>query len=109
MPADIEVIDPVHPLYGRRFQLVSVTRTTRSDSRVRAKWRFGLTLLLPLAVTNLAPRNEQRTTPTKLNIEAMEELVAVAEGSEGACSSSLVRSGTVCRGAACGQKNLLTL
>jgi hypothetical protein len=54
----------------------------------------------PLAVTNLAPRNEQRTTPTKLNIEAMEELVAVAEGSEGACSSSLGRSGTVCRGAA---------
>ena len=107
MPADVQVIDPTHPLYGRRFQLVSVIRGTCSDSRVRVKWRFGLTLLLPLEVTNLVPRNEQRTTPTKLSIEAMEELVAVAEGSEGACPSSLGRSGAVCRRRSVGRSSTI--
>jgi hypothetical protein len=96
-PKDVEVIDPTHPLYGRRFRLVSITRGTCSDSRARVEWRFGLTLLLPLEVTNLVPRNEQRTTPTKLSIKAIEELVAVAEGSEGECPSSLGRSGAIYR------------
>jgi hypothetical protein len=97
MPADVEVIDPMHPLYGRRFRVVSITRGTCSDSCARVEWRFGLTLLLPLEVTNLVPRKEQRTMPTRLSIEAMEELVAVAEGSEGACPSSLGRSGAIYR------------
>ena len=108
MPADVQVIDPTHPLYGRRFQLVSVIRGTCSDSRVRVKWRFGLTLLLPLEVTNLVPRNEQRTTPTKLSIEAMEELVAVAEGSEGACPSSLGRSGAIYRRRSAGRSSTIS-
>jgi hypothetical protein len=108
VPADIEVSDPAHPLYGRRFRVVSVTGGTCSDSRVRVKWRFGLTLLLPLEVTNLVPRNEQRTTPTKLSIEAMEELVAVAEGSEGACPSSLGRSGAIYRRRSAGRSSTIS-
>src|SRR5215471_18048477 len=108
IPTDIRVVDPTHPLYGRRFQLVSVIRGTCSDSRVRVKWRFGLTLLLPLEVTNLVPRNEQRTTPTKLSIEAMEELVAVAEGSEGGCPSSLGRSGAICRQRSAGRSSTIS-
>ena len=108
IPADVQVIDPTHPLYGRRFQLISVIRGACSDSRVRVKWRFGLTLLLPLEVTSLVPRNEQRTTPTKLSIEAMEELVAVAEGSEGACPSSLGRSGAICRRRSAGRSSTIS-
>jgi hypothetical protein len=108
IPANVEVIDARHPLYGRRFKLVSVIRGTCSDSRVRVKWRFGLTLLLPLEVTNLVPRNEQRTTPTKLSIEAMEELVAVAEGSEGACPSSLGRSGAIYRQRCAGRSSTIS-
>src|SRR5262245_4333668 len=108
MPTDVEVIDPTHPLYGRRFPLVSITRGACSDSRARVEWRFGLTLLLPLEVTNLVPSNEQRTTPTKLSIEAMQELVAVAEGSEGGCPSSLGRSGAVCRQRSAGRSSTIS-
>jgi hypothetical protein len=108
IPAGVQVIDTTHPLYGRRFELVSVIRGTCSDSRVRVKWRFGLTLLLPLEVTNLVPRNEQRTTPTKLSIEAMEELVAVAEGSEGVCPSSLGRSGAIYRRRSAGRSSTIS-
>ena len=108
MPADVEVIDPTHPLYGRRFRLVSITRGTCSDSCARVEWRFGLTLLLSLEVTNLVPRKEQRTMRTRLSIEAMEELVAVAEGSEGVCPSSLGRSGAVYRWRSAGRSSTIS-
>ena len=108
MPADVQVIDPTHPLYGRRFQLVSVIRGTCSDSRVRVKWRFGLTLLLSLEVTNLVPRNEQRTTPTKLSIEAIQDLLVVAGGSEGACPSTLKMSGATYRRRSAGRSSKIS-
>jgi hypothetical protein len=107
MPADVEVIDPTYPLFGRRFRLVSITRGTCSDSCARVEWRFGLTLLLPLEVTNLVPRKEQRTMRTRLSIEAIEDLVAVAEGSEGACPSSLGRSGAIYRRRSAGRLSMI--
>lgn len=60
---------------------------------VRVEWRFGLTLLLPLSVTDIGVFEEPRTMRTKLSVEALENLVAVAEASEGACLSSLETSG----------------
>jgi len=95
--ADIEVIDATHPLSGKRFRLISIERSTCPESCARVEWRFGLTLLLPLHVTNLRPRRERPTTQTRLSIEALEELVATAEGSEGTCPSSLGTSGAICR------------
>jgi hypothetical protein len=107
-PTEIEVIDPAHPLYGRRFRLVSIARGTCSESCARVEWRFGLTLLLPLTVTNLGSRNEQRPTCTKLSIEALGELVAVAEASEGAWRSSLATSGVICRRPSAGKSSKIS-
>jgi hypothetical protein len=76
-------MDAAHPLSGKRFRLISIERSTCPESCARVEWRFGLTLLLPLHVTNLGPRRERPTTQTRLSIEALEELVATAEGSEG--------------------------
>ncbi|TIU29562.1 MAG: hypothetical protein E5W34_00435 [Mesorhizobium sp.] len=55
---------------------------------VRVEWRFGLTLLLPLSVTDIGVFEEPRTMRTKLSVEALEDLLTVAEASEGACLSS---------------------
>jgi hypothetical protein len=93
----VEVVDSAHPLSGKRFRLISIERSACSDSLARVEWRFGLTLLLPLHVTNLGPRRERPTPQTRLSIEALEELVATAEGSEGTCPSSLGTSGAICR------------
>ena len=90
-------MDAAHPLNGKRFRLISIERSTCPESCARVEWRFGLTLLLPLHVTNLGPRRERPTTQTRLSIEALEELVATAEGSEGTCPSSLGTSGAICR------------
>jgi len=51
----VEITDPTHPLFGRRFDIVSVDTVTCGESRVRVKYRFGLTLVLPISVTDLAP------------------------------------------------------
>ena len=108
LPRDIEVIDPTHPLFGRRFRLLSIARGTCSDSCGRVQWRFGLTLLVPLEVTNLGLRKEQRTMRTRLSIEALEDLVATAEGSEGSCPSSLGTSGAICRRRSAGRSSTIS-
>jgi hypothetical protein len=108
LPEVIEVLDTAHPLYGRRFRLVCIARGTCADSCARVEWRFGLTLLLPLEVTNLGLRKAQRTMRTMLSIEALEELVAVAEGSEGACPSSPATSGAICRRRSAGRSSTIS-
>jgi hypothetical protein len=102
---EVKVIDPVHPLYGRRFQVVSVIRESCANPMVRVEWRFGLTLLLPLSVTDLRAPEELRKIRIRLGVEALEDLVAVAEATEGACLSSLETSGARCRQLSAGRSS----
>jgi hypothetical protein len=100
--AEVEVVDPCHPLYGRRYRLISIgkestTRGACKESFARVHYRFGLTLLLPLGVTNLERKGLPRAAPTKLSLDALQDLIALAEESGGACPSNLERSGAVCR------------
>ena len=67
----------------------------RNSSRVH--YRFGLTLLLPLGVTNLERNGLLCAAPTKLSLDALQDLIALAEESGGTCPSNLERSGAVCR------------
>ena len=99
---EVEVADPRHPLYGRRYRLISIgkettTRGACKDSFARVKYRFGLTLLLPLRVTNLERKSFRRAAPTKLSLDALQDLIALAEESGGTCPSNLKRYGAVCR------------
>ncbi len=89
---EIEVVDPRHPLYGRRYRLISIGKETTARH-----YRFGLTLLLPLGVTNLERNGLPRAAPTKLSLDALQELIALAEESGGTCPSNLEGSGAVCR------------
>src|SRR3981189_3277049 len=99
---EVEVVDPCHPLYGRRYRLISIGKesTTRGACKelfARVHYRFGLTLLLPLGVTNLERNGLLRAAPTKLSLDALQDLIALAEESGGTCPSNLEGSGAVCR------------
>ena len=99
---EVEVVDPRHPLYGRRYRLISIGKetTTRGACKelfARVHYRFGLTLLLPLGVTNLERNGLLCAAPTKLSLDALQDLIALAEESGGTCPSNLERSGAVCR------------
>ena len=92
MGAEIEVTDPGHPLFGRRFRVVSVTRSPRTQGHVYVAYRGCMQLMIPILATSLRPM--RRGTATKLTLEAIHELVALAGESEDACPSSPVTSGS---------------
>ena len=95
--AEIVVIDPAHPLYGRRFRLVSMEPAPCPGGMVRVEYRFGLTLRLPLLATSLGPCGAQPVPKAKFSTDAIEDLIVVAGESEGACPSNLKTSGPPCR------------
>src|SRR3954451_9763387 len=57
---EIEVTNPGHPLYGRRFRLLTVTSGVRSAQLARVVYRPDIFLLLPISVTSLHPPTRQR-------------------------------------------------
>lgn len=90
------MVDPTHPLFGRRFRLLSVTASLQSGGFARVEYRPGIPLMLPLPATSLGPP-PRRARPTKLTPEALAELVALAGESEETCPSSPEMSGQACR------------
>ncbi len=91
---EIEVTDPGHPLFGRRFPLVSVSRPrATSGGHAFVAHQGRMLLKLPVAATSLAPRLPDGM-PTKLTVAAVEELIALTEDSGVvACSSDPNASG----------------
>ena len=90
----IEVTDPRHPLFGRRFTLVSGRRPGTSGSdHILVVLQGHILLRLPVAATSLASRPPDEVV-SKLTIEAVRELITLTESSGvKACSSEPSASG----------------
>jgi hypothetical protein len=74
---EMEVTDPTHPLFGRRFQLLSGCAPRHTPGHVRVAYRQQMVLRIPLLATSLArPRPARATTLTS---PALTELIALAE------------------------------
>ena len=93
---EIEVTDPTHPLFGRRFPLLSVFAPLHSPGHVLVAYRDQLVLSIPLLATNVAP--PRPTLPTKLTSQAVTELLSLAEQyGVLSCPTDLTTSGNACR------------
>jgi hypothetical protein len=86
------VTDPAHPLFGRRFPVISVTASPRAQGHVYVAYRRSMVLMIPLPATSLRPMRQGAAT--KLTLEAIQDLVALAGESEDACPSSHATSGS---------------
>jgi hypothetical protein len=95
-PEEVEVTEPRHPLYRRRFRLLSVVQGARSAGFVSVEYRLDISLILPISATSLQAVVTDKT-PTKLSLEALGDLLTVAGGHEGGCRSSPAMSGEACR------------
>jgi hypothetical protein len=92
---EIEVTDPTHPLFNRRFKIFSVSSSPQSVGHVLVAYREYMTLRIPLCATNLVP--PRPTGQTKLTLEAVSELISLAEQCEGVCPLNPPMSGNDCR------------
>ena len=92
--SEIEVIDPRHPLFGRRFLLVSRTSSPHGPGHAFVAYREGMLLCIPLACTTLAP--SRSPVCTKLTFDAVKELLSVAEDCEALCPRLPPLSGSAC-------------
>ena len=91
---EIEVTDPTHPLFGRRFPVRQIGDTQRGATHVFVAYRQYMTLRIPLQATTLIPT--QPATPTKLTLDAVQELVILAEQVQLSCLHDPQTSGTSC-------------
>ena len=92
---EIEVTDPTHPLFGRRFPVRQIGDTQRGATHVFVAYREYMTLRIPLHMTTLIPIRP--ATPTKLTLDAVQELVSLAEQEHNPCQHDLPTSGTNCQ------------
>ena len=91
---EVEVTDPTHPLFGRRFMLVSISTSPQNAGYVLVAYRDYMRLRIPRLATNLAPARP--TGSTKLTLAAVTELIALAEQCEGLCHTDPPTSGSAC-------------
>ena len=75
-PDEVLVLDPRHPLFGRRFQVLgrSLFRRSSSSPFYEVAYRDGVTLNVPVAVTEPCAL---LTYPTKLSVGALLDLLNV--------------------------------
>jgi hypothetical protein len=87
------VTDPTHPLYGRRFRVVSISHPPQHPGHVVVAYRDFMRLRLPVRATDLAPAPAAslRTTFTRA---ALRQLLALLKECEGPCPSDPAASGT---------------
>src|SRR5207248_10878738 len=77
---EIEVIDPTHPLFGRRFPLISVSSPLHGPGNVLVSYREYMVLRLPVTSTTLAA--SRPVISAKLTYAAVKELLTIAEDCE---------------------------
>jgi hypothetical protein len=78
------VTDPTHPLYGRRFPVLSISHPPQRPGHVVVAYRGFMRLRIPVQATSLATDNGRvlRTTFTRA---ALLELLALLKECEGTC------------------------
>jgi hypothetical protein len=90
---EVEVTDSSHPLYGRRFALLSTRPRPHSVGYLFVAYRDTMVLRIPQAVTSLGMPPEPQPL-TKLTSYAITELISCAEQCEVLCPATQPNSGT---------------
>ena len=84
--------DPTHPLYGRRFPVVSISHPPQHPGHVIVAYRDGLRLRIPVQATERNPDNATRSR-TKFTRDALLELLALLKECPTACADHQGPSG----------------
>ena len=77
-PTEVEVTDPTHPRFGRRFALLSTRPRPHSVGYIFVAYHNTMLLRLPHAVTSLGATPPESAPRTKLTTHAVTELIKEA-------------------------------
>jgi hypothetical protein len=87
----VEITDPSHPLFGRRFPVVFVGAPFNPSPHVFVTYRENIVLRIPVSATNLVP---PRAAPhAKFTLQALDDLILLAKQCEVLCMSHHETSG----------------
>ena len=89
----VEVTDPTHPLYGRRFQVLSISHPPQRPGHVVVAYRDSLRLRIPVQATEPTPDIAARPR-TKFTRDALLEMLALLKECQAACADHQGPSGT---------------
>ena len=84
--------DPTHPLFGRRFPVLSITHPLGRPGHILVAYRHGTRLRIPVPATNLALSNAALPR-TKLTRAALLDLLSLVKECEGSCPDQRSASG----------------
>jgi hypothetical protein len=90
----IEVTDPTHPLFGRRFPVLSISHPPQRPGHVVVAYRGSLRLRIPVLATNRSPDNAGRRR-TKFTRDTLLELLALLTEYQAPCADHPGPSGTI--------------
>ena len=85
--------DPTHPLYGRRFQVLSISHPPQGPGHVVVAYRGSLRLRIPVPATEPTPVHASRLR-TRFTRDALLELLALLKECHTACADHQGPSGT---------------
>jgi hypothetical protein len=94
-PADleeVEVTDPTHPLFGRRFPILSISHPPHYPGHVFVAYREGVCLRIAVAATNLGLARSSRPC-TKLTRAALLDLLCLVKECAASCPDQPNASG----------------
>jgi hypothetical protein len=86
------VTDPTHPLYGRRFPVLSISHPPQRPGHVVVAYRGFMRLRLPVPATSLST-GDRRLLRTTFTRAALLDLVALTKECEGPCTAQPGASG----------------
>jgi hypothetical protein len=89
---ELEVTDPTHPLFGRRFPVLSSRPQSPTATHVFVTYQGFMVLRLPRTATNLLPQLPRDSTT--LTSHAITDFIALAEPCEVLCRTSPEPSGS---------------
>ncbi len=92
--SEIEVTNPNHPLFSRRFPVLSVSNPRHSIPNVFVSYREYMVLRIPLPDTNLS--EARPAVSTKLTLQSLNEFISIAKECEELCQTTPKTSGKSC-------------
>ena len=84
--------DPAHPLFGRRFRVLSVSHPPQRPGHVTVAYHEGMRLRIPVPATSLAPVSAPPPR-TKLTRAALLDLLSLVRGCQASCPDRRSASG----------------